>query len=424
MTGKRKIILSAVAAVAALIVSDGHAEKAAWTLERCVEEALARNPLILSSIDQHEAALARVNQAGALPQPGLDFDFDLQPKLFDFRGSGESYYGVSQLLEFPGKRRLRRTIAVREAQEVRADSDLLKLDVALQVKEAFYGLLLATENLRLARQNLELTRDFLEKTEWKHAEGAVARVDVLRARVEDLKAANDVKTAENEVRLARAALNVILSRDRNAPLDIQEGHRPNGADLPPLEAFQNRALSQRPEILRLRLAMDRESMKKTQGYMEYLPDFEIGLSRHRITGEKTTWDFTLSLPIPLFFWQPRRGEVAEAEALVRSLQKEMGYTEMIVGLEVEEAYSRAATAVDQIRLFEEDILAEAEEAYHMFLFSYQEGEIGGMELIDARRTLIDVRQSYAEALHNYGLTLSLLERAAGLLTDSIGDNND
>lgn len=424
MTGKSKFILTAVAAAAVLVVSNGYAEKSTWTLNRCVEEALARNPLILSSIQQHQAALARVRQAGALPQPNLDFDSDLQPRLFDFRGSEEFYYGVSQLFEFPGKRRLRRLIAGREAQEVQADIDLLKLDVALQVKEAFHGLLLASENLRLARQNLELTRDFLAKTELKHAEGAIARVDVLRARVEDLKAANDVKTVENEVRLARAGLNVLMSRDRNAPLEIQEEHRPNGADLPPLEAFLRRALSLRPEILRLGLAMDREALKKTQGYMGYLPDFEIGLSRHRITGEKTTWDFTLSVPIPLFFWQPLRGEVAEAEALGRSLQKEMTHMEMLVGLEVEEAYSRAATAADQIKLFEEDILAEAEEAYDMFLFSYQEGEIGGMELIDARRTLIEVRQSYAEALYNYGVTLSLLERSVGTLAGKIGDDNE
>jgi outer membrane protein TolC len=58
----------------------------------------------------------------------------------------------------------------------------------------------------------------------------------------------------------------------------------------------------------------------------------------------------------------------------------------------------------------------------MFLFSYQEGEIGGIELIEARRTLIEARRSYADALYNYDVTLAALEKSVGQTLD--GDNDD
>ncbi len=73
----------------------------------------------------------------------------------------------------------------------------------------------------------------------------------------------------------------------------------------------------------------------------------------------------------------------------------------------------AVTARNQIKLFEDEILTQAEEVYKMFLFSYQEGEIGGIELIEARRTLIESRVSYADALYNYGVALAGLEKSIG-----------
>ena len=68
---------------------------------------------------------------------------------------------------------------------------------------------------------------------------------------------------------------------------------------------------------------------------------------------------------------------------------------------------------DQIQLYEEEILKQSEEVYNMFSFSYQEGEIGSIELIDARRTLLEARQSYADALFYYDVSLAALELSIG-----------
>jgi outer membrane protein TolC len=147
--------------------------------------------------------------------------------------------------------------------------------------------------------------------------------------------------------------------------------------------------------------------------MSYLPDFDLGVSRHRIEGEGTWWDVTLSLPVPLFFWQPKKGEIAEAEANIQSLQRETEHIQNYITLEVEEAYMNAQTTDNQIRLFEDEIITQAEEVYNMYLFSYQEGEIGSIELIDARRTLVEARKSYADALYNYSIALAALEKSVG-----------
>jgi outer membrane protein TolC len=352
---------------------------------------LQQNPLILSSLQQHQASLARISQAKALPQPSINFDSDLQPKFFNFKDSGESSFGLSQSIEFPGKRHLRGKIASKESNEIMAETDLLKLDLVFHVKEAFYGLLLVQEKLKYAQQDLELAHDFLKKAELKFEAGDVAKVEALRARVESAKAANEVRSSTNEVRLAKAMLNFLLARKKYAPLEIKGELKRPSISLN-FEELIKRALSFRPEIKRMGYSLEKENLKKKQGYLSYLPDFDLGVSRHRLEGEGTYWDVTLSFPIPLFFWQPKKGEIREAQANVEALKREAEHLRNAITLEVEEAYMNALTASNMIQLFEEEMLTQAEEVYNMFLFSYQEGEIGGIELIEARRTLVETRR--------------------------------
>jgi len=387
-------------------------EKNTLTLEQCILIALQQNPLILSSQQHYRASQARVSQAKAFPQPSINYDSDLQPGFFNFKDSGESYFGVSQAIEFPGKRNLRGKIASTESSEILQDIDLLKLDIVFQVKQAFIGLLLTQEQLKYLQQDLELSQDFMKKAELKFDAGDVAKVEVLRARVEASSAANEVRIKANEVRLAKAYLNFLLARKKYDPLEIkgQLKKQDISLDLPDLK---KRAFSFRPELKRINYSLEKESLTKKQAYLSYLPDFEIGVSKHRVVGEGSWWDVTLSFPIPLFFWQPKKGEIAEAEAHINAIKKEAEHLQNIINLEVEESYMNALAASSQIKLFEEEILTQAEEVYNMFLFSYQEGEIGGIELIEARRTLIEARTSYADSLFNYGVALAALEKSIG-----------
>jgi len=382
------------------------------TLEQCIGRAREPTPLRQSSRHVYQASLARIHQSKALAQPNLDFDSDLQPTLFNYKGSGESYIGLSQSLDFLGKRTTRGKIAARESLEIQADGDLLKLDVTFQISAAFYHLLLAGQILRFAEQDLELSRDYLQKAEIKHEAGDVAKVEVLRARVETAKAENSVRAAVNEVRLDKARLNFLLARKKYEPLEIEGNFKKDNLRLS-LDELKLKALAFRPEIKRLGFSLEKEDLRKSLAQMSYLPDFSLGVSQHRLSGEAATWDFTLSFPIPLFFWQPQKGEIAEAQANREALRKEHEHLVNAIALEVEEAYANAMMTRNQIELFEKEILAQAEEAYNMFLFSFQEGEIGGIELIEARRTLIEARKSYADALHNFSVALAALDKSVG-----------
>ena len=382
------------------------------TLERCIEISLSANPLWLSSEHDLQASLARVERAKAFPQPSIDLDSDLQPRLLDFRGSAESYLGLSQTIEFPGRRALRTRIARLESDEVRADRDALRAEIVFQVKEAFFSVLLGAEKARYAAQDLDLARDFQKKAEVKFEAGDIARVEVVRAGVEASRASTALTLAENQVLLDKARLNFLLGRRKFDPLSLRGelGRRPVAIDLERLAA---RAQAARPEMVKMKARLTGSGAKVKEAGMSYLPDLDLGVSQHRLSGEPRTWDFTLSFPVPLFFWQPLRGEVAEARAERRSLERQAEHLRNSIRLEVEQAALQAKAAGDQIVRFETGILGQAEEVYDLLLFSFQEGEIAGIELIEARRTLIEARRSYADAQYVYNLTLAGLERSVG-----------
>jgi outer membrane protein TolC len=399
---------------AGMAVGPLQGQEHALTLNECVSLAMVENPLIRSGRELYQASLARIRQARAFPQPSLDIDSDLQEEFGDFTRGGERYVGISQTIPFPGRTYLQGRVAQQESNEVSTAIDLVTLDVTFQVTEAFYAVLLALEQLNYAEQNRGFAQDFLEMTQLKFEAGDVPRVEVVRASVEAATAANQLRRAQNEVRLAKARVNFLLGRPTSSPLEL-EGElktEPVPYDLEQVTAW---ALEARPEIRRINHAIQRESLVRTQAFASYLPDFDVGVARHKAVGEETTWDVTLSLALPVFFWQPVRGEIAEADANLRALREEAEYLMNAISLEVEEAYVGLTAADNQIRLFEEEILAQAEEAFQMYLFSYEQGEIGGFELIEARRTLNDARTSYVDALYNYDVARAAIERSIGRL---------
>jgi len=394
-----------------IIYSPPDPSEEALTLEQCLEIALDNNPLILSNYDQYQAARARVNIARSFPQPEILLDYPLQPKFFSPRRSDEKFFWVSQTIEFPGRRYLRTRAAELEASETYQDNESLRLSIGYQVKEAFFSLLLVEEQLKYARENLQLNKDFTEMVEVKHSSGEVSRAEVLRAQVELAKAEALAKRYETEQEIMAARLNILLGRDKNLGIKIKGELRQPLLDIS-FEEARGAALSSRPEIKKVEHSLNKTVMQKRQAYLSYLPDFNLGFARHQVEGTRY-WDFSLSFSIPLFFWQTRRGEVAEAEALIRSRQKEIIYWQDLVSLEVEEAYRQVLCCQEQIKLFEENILDQAEQVYELLLFTFKEGQIGGLDLIEARRTWIESRITYAQHLCQHAISLATMARAMG-----------
>ncbi len=382
------------------------------TIEKAIEIALKRNPDIQSALKEYEAARARINQAKAFPEPELSWEFDFQPRIFSFKDAGERNLSISQLFEFPGRRHFRYKIVEKEALVSQSGYKAVRLELIAQVRIAFSAVLFAKERVNYNQQNLKLSQNFLRMAQIRYEAGSVAKLEVLRARVEEAKARNELYLSENELDLSKAALNFLLARPMETTLQI-EGKLEAQSLEPSLEELQEKAFKYRPEIIGARHAVEGARSAVSLAKLSYAPDFGFRIGRHWESELGNNWDIEFGINLPIFMWQRQKGEIAEAKANLYSLTSISESTKNRITLDVKDSFLRVAALKNRIQLFQEEILVEAQEAYRIAIRSYEEGEIGNLELLEGQRTLMEVNLSYADALFEYNMALAELEKAVG-----------
>lgn len=78
-----------------------------------------------------------------------------------------------------------------------------------------------------------------------------------------------------------------------------------------------------------------------------------------------------------------------------------------------EEYQNYRIALDQLKVFEEGLLKEADEARRIAQFSYQQGESDLLNLLDAQRVERTTLIEYHEAQFELQVALARLEQATG-----------
>lgn len=136
-------------------------------------------------------------------------------------------------------------------------------------------------------------------------------------------------------------------------------------------------------------------------------------------GGGTVFSTGIALPLPLLFWQHTKGEIAESHSRERELAASYRDLRAEVGQDVRAAYAAAATALRQVIYIRDALLPLAREAFRVASVSYGLGGSSALEVLDARRTLLDAQAQYADALAAANTARSDLERAVGAPLDSL-----
>lgn len=84
-----------------------------------------------------------------------------------------------------------------------------------------------------------------------------------------------------------------------------------------------------------------------------------------------------------------------------------------VYLNLTNAYNDYSNNLQQVSLYQEHILPQAEEVYRSASASYDAGEITYIEYLQARQTIISSEKNYTEALLNYYRSIFSLEEIVG-----------
>lgn len=377
-----------------------------------IAEALARNPGLLASKEQVEQARAAVVTATAFADPTLAVDVAGQSKPLNPSSNNSNDIGFGVTFPFPGKTRLRGQVAKADLAAAEFTLTQLQQSVASQTAQAYDGILVAVRHAEDLKQGKELALDFLAKTKARFLAGTVPKVDVVKAQVDVSQADNDLIANERSLLTAQANLNRLLGRSGGAPIETTDSLEVP-ATIAELEALEKLAQSSRPELRSLEIQRKGADAATRLARKYWAPDINVTFSRNAVDGSPTTFTTGVGIGFPIFFRQHLQGEVASAVHHEQELAANVSDVVAQISLDVRTSYANASTALRQAIFLRDELLPEAREVYRVASVSYGLGGTSALELLDAKRTLLDAEKQYADALAAANDAQASLELAVG-----------
>lgn len=379
------------------------------TLNEAIKEALKKNPQYLSEKAGILEAQADVRISKAFPNPSVDYEGS---NIFNNPTSANRFAPtqliVAQQLPIWGKRGLGIDVSQLNLRSKEQDVSVTKLLLVQAVKNAFYTALAQEQLVDIAKTNYELSEDTLKAATRLYEEGETALGDKLRAESELAETRKDVIDSEKSFNHAKAELNFVLGRSANTSVSL-EGELPFIEVKETVDSLIDKALSKRPELSRDELTLNSLQKELSLATRSYFPDPEIGFITE--SGDETSYGLTFGISLPL--WYQGQGEIAKAKAQIVRQESTIMLQRNQISLEVKNAYSDLEGFKDQIELFQKDLIPDAEKAFDITNKAYTLGAEMIINLFEARRTLINARRGYVQALLDYNVSLAALEKALG-----------
>ena len=185
----------------------GHAAKPAAdspgaTLPELLVWAEQHNPELAAMQHEAEAADARIQPAGALPDPMFSVEWRDIPNDSDFTLApsrvGSMKYTVAQTLPLGGKLESKQQVAEAEAEKARRQRSALSAALRAKLATAFIQRYQAQQNEILLKEELMFLREVERVAQIRHANGLTPQQDALKAQIEQTTLKADLITVATE----------------------------------------------------------------------------------------------------------------------------------------------------------------------------------------------------------------------------------
>jgi cobalt-zinc-cadmium efflux system outer membrane protein len=327
-----------------------------------------------------DVARAEVSVAGRWPNPRLTVDRE------SVAGVSETLTTVLQPLPVTGRRELERSAAtaVADANASRADDEVRRLRADLRLAYAELAAAQVRER-ELSRSRARLV-DLVGILERREAAGDVAGFDRLRAAQEVFDVDADLMIAASDVVHAQARLAGFFARGTEATALVAAELPPGAPDLPPLEALIERAEQTRGRLLALRKDQEAAQWAIRAADRRRFPEPEVlaGTKSSNVGGGDVGSVIGVQATLPIF--DRSRPERAVAQARVSQAQAELDAFRVTLRTEVAAARVAAQVRRRVAESYRELALSNAGEVERIARVSYDAGERGILELLDAYRT--------------------------------------
>ncbi|MBI3484552.1 MAG: TolC family protein [Acidobacteria bacterium] len=419
------------------------------TLEQAVQMALTENPALKAQAEESSVARAQTAQARAAWFPRVDFSqsflrgndpvfvFSTLLRQRQFTAANFGLPGLNaptplnnsltrvdgQMMLFDSLRTRYRVAGARRMESA-ADfsTEQTRQDLILRVVRAYYGTIVARENLSAAREALRTAESNEQRVSDLEKAGLVVTSDKLSAQVFRAQMKEREIRAANQLALARMALGHELGL---GPVALKEPQdtliEPAAAAITAMEEWEKIALAERPALRAAEMQQQAAASGNKVAKAEFAPrvgvfaNFERDAETLGGGPSGTNWTAGARIEVNLFAGGADRARLDEARARERQAANQVEYFRSGVRLEVRQAFLEVSAA-EQRAAAARDAVEQAKESLRIIQNRYDAGLATMTDLLRAQTAQLEARTGYLSALHDWQVARAQLERAAGKLT--------
>jgi len=388
-------------------------------LNDCLRYAALNNPGLEAAFNRWKAAMERVPQARALPDPRVTYRYFIE-HVETRVGPQRQGLGMSQTFPWFGKLGLRADAALEAAGGAREQYETEKWKLFYKVRNVYCEAYYLNRAIAVVRENRELVKHFEKVVRRRYETGAAGHQDVIRTQVELGKLEDRLSTLLDLRNPVAARLNAALNRPVGAEVawPTELAREELGASDEQVLAWLRQAS---PELRRLEHEIAKEQRSVELARKDYFPDITLGLD-YIDTGHalmpgtpdsgKDPVVAMVSINVPIWYQKYRAAEL-EARARLRAATLARTEHENKLDSDAKMILYQFRDAERRIGLYRDTLLPKADQSLKATETAFSAGKASFLDLIDAQRVRLEFQLAYERAWTDHAQRLAELEAMVG-----------
>lgn len=376
--------------------AEAHPKIGTLSLKEAVGRVVHHSPALKAAFVEIQVKRGEELQASVKPNP------DLKIEIEDFLGTGtrsgfetsQETLSVVQLFEFGDKRVKRLRAASLDTAVSGWELETTRVQTILMAVQAFVDVQAAQERIAALQNAVGLSEKTQQAVEKRISVGNTSPIELDRAKVATARARATVKSEQARFEASRLRLSALWGSTR-LDFDRAAGKLGDGLHVPSSErvlAF----IDSNPLIARWSEEIGRRAAVLDVEMAKSVRDYSIGAGvRHYADNDDAAVVVSVSTPLKIF--DTNAGAITAAEQRVTKAEYERDAARVALTGSVAEAMSMLSVAATQVRSLETEVLPAAESAYDKTQKGYEEARFDLLNVLDAQRTLFEVRLDLVNA---------------------------
>lgn len=384
--------------------------------------AALNNPGLEAGFNRWKAALERIPQVKALPNPQFSYTYmiqDVETRV----GPQKDRFGLSQMFPWFGTLDLRGSVADEAAKGTYEEFQSAKLKLFYQVKEAYYEYYYLARAIAVTEDNIRLLKHFESVAQAQYKAGAPV-AGVIKAQVELGKLDDRQRSLKDMREPMVARLNAALNRPYEAELPWPK-EAPRHEVLFTNEEIFEALQKMNPDLKSMDYAITKEEESMRLARKSYYPNIMVGVD-YIAVGDAMNPDTPdsgkdavmamVALDLPIWRGKYRAG-VKEAMLRREAASQTREEMENQIEARLKMVLYRFRDAERKINLYGSTLVPEAEQSLNVTEEAYRSGKVDFLNLIDAERLLLEFQLSHERALADREQRIAEIEMLVGMPLD-------